>query len=210
MTLVYQPQNGQVNGILSLHQSTFEQAGVEYEPQKDITVIHKKHRYLRYDYIDKDFHHFTGREMCEKQAIDERKELDSYMELYDEILYYYSTTCAGESCAATGRSELQRNWFPYSRVPHAPDRPMGPKEAVTAQLVEFLCKNDLLDVSLPTQKISMVMDEIRRLITIYGKQALGFDKEPTTLGPALRRFNMDCESPSHHNRNKIIRLRKNV
>ena len=202
--------DGQVTDILTLHKAAFEQAGMEYELQKDIKSIHKKHRYLRYDYIDKDFHHFTGREMCEKQALNERKELDSYMELFDEILYYYSPEGSGGLYAATGRSELQRNWFPHSRVYHAPDRPMGPKEAATAQLVDFLLKNDLLDVSLPPKKITIVMDEIRKLITIYGKQELGFDKEPTTLGPALRRFNMDCESPSHHNRNKLISLKKSI
>lgn len=202
--------DGQVNDILTLHKAALEKVGMEYRLQDDVKAIHKKHRYLRYDYIDKNFHHFTGREMCEKQSLAGRNELNSYMELYDQILYYYSPGSSGELYAATGRSELQFSWFPYSRVYHAPDRPIGPREAATAQLLDFLLQNDLLDVSLPPKKIDIVMDEIRRQIKIYGQQELGFDYEPKVLGPALRRFNMDCESPSHHNRNKIIRLKKYI
>lgn len=191
--------------VMVLHKNAIERAGQTYELCKDIASIETKHRYLRYDYIDCKFHHFTGREMCEQQIIADRKELDSYMELYDEILYYYSDS-SGITYAATGRGELSRNWFPYSKVYHAPDRPLGIKETATAELLNYLQNHNWIDVEITPDQADAIVAEICRLIAIHGKSALGFSKEPVTLGPALRKFNMTCKDASHHNRNKIITL----
>lgn len=191
--------------VMAFHKNAIERAGQTYELCKDIAAIETKHRYLRYDYIDRKFHHFTGREMCEQQIIADRKELDSYMELYDEILYYYSDS-SGITYAATGRGELSRNWFPYSKVYHAPDRPLGTKETATAELLNYLQHHNWIDVEITPNQADAIVAEICRLIAIHGKSALGFSKEPVTLGPALRKFNMTCLDVSHHNRNKIINL----
>ena len=198
---------GQIDEVLTLHQTAYEQAGQEYLLEKDIDAIQKKHRYLRYDYIKQSFCHFTGREECEKQILADRAELNSYMELYDEILYYYSDK-TGYICAATGRSELNQKWFPFSTVHHAPNRPTGPKEAATADLLNYLQRNNLLGVEINPEQCASVLREICRLIIIYGKHNLGFKQDnPKSLGPALRRFNMECADTSHQNRNKIITLK---
>ena len=147
--------------------------------------------------------------MCEKQILADRKELNSYMELFDEILYYYSDR-SGYTFAATGRYELQQKWFPYSKVYHAPDRPLGPKEAATAALLNYLQRNNLIDVEITPEQVDSVIREICRLIAIYGSHKLGFSRgNPERLRPALRRFNMACRDASHHNRNKIIFLKEN-
>ena len=78
----------------------------------------------------------------------------------------------------------------------------------TGELLSFLQQNNLIDIEITPKKAEEVIAEICRLIIIYGQQELGFDTKPITLGPALRRFNMVCESPSHHNRNKIIHLKQ--
>ena len=198
---------GQAKNALHLHEAAYEQAGKKYKLEKDISAIQKKHRYLRYDYISKKFCHFIGREKCENQNRADKIELASYMEILDEILYYYSDR-SGYTYAATGRSELRENWFPYSRVYNSPDRSMGQKEEATMNLLSFLHKNNLINIEITPKQTDCILDEIRRLIVIYGKQKLGFrNNNPQSLGPALRKFNMNCEPASHHNRNKIITLR---
>ena len=105
----------QAGEIIEQHKAAFTQAGQSYDLSKDIISVQKKHRYLRYDYIKQEFCHFSGREMCEKQTIADQMELDPFMEVFDEILYYYSDRSGG-NFTATGRSELQQKWFPYSMV----------------------------------------------------------------------------------------------
>lgn len=198
----------QVGEIMEQHKTAFEQAGKTYELGKDIAAIQGKHRYLRYDYIEQAFCHFLGREVCENQIIAGRRDLNSYVELYDEILYYYSDR-SGHTWAATGRYELQQKWFPYSKVYHAPGRSTGVKEEATTALLNYLLQNNLIEVEITPEQADFVIQEIRRLITIYGRHELGFDRgNPQSLGPALRRFNMECKDASHHNRNKIISLKR--
>ena len=86
---------------------------------------------------------------------------------------------------------------------------VGPKEAAAAELLGYLQEHQLIDVVITPEQVDAVLDEIKRLIIIYGKNELGFTTEsPQSLGPALRRFAMECEDVSHHNRNKIIHLKK--
>ena len=199
--------DGQVKEILDRHKEAYTHAGQEYLLEKDIKAIEKKHRYLRYDYIRKEFAHFTGREKCENQNRADRDALASYMECFDEILYYWNDR-SGHIHAATGRSELKDEWFPYSRVYSAPDRILGPKEEAAKLLLDFLQRNILLDVEITPEQGAMVIEEIRRLIVVYGREELGFSRrDPITLGPALRKFNMECTPASHRNRNKVITLR---
>lgn len=164
---------GQVSEVMELHKAAYEQDGQEYVLKKDIQAIQSRHRYLRYDYIKKEFFHFTGREKCEKQTQADRQELNAYMEVFDEVLYYYSDQ-SGLTYAATGRSELRDNWFQYSKVYHAPDRLAGPKETATTDLLNYLQRNKLLDVEITPEQVSAVMQEVYRFIDIYGSSALGF------------------------------------
>lgn len=195
-----------VGEAVELHKTSFGQSNQNYKLAKDIAAIQRKHRYLMYDYIKQGFCHFIGREMCEKQILADQLELTEYMELFDEILYYYQPDGSGTTYIATGRSELQKKWFPYSKVYHALDRQVGPKEAATADLLRYLRRNNLLAIEITEEQIASVMQEICRLIDAYGARELGFNRKPMALGPALRRFNMVCTPTSHHNRNKIITI----
>lgn len=195
----------QAGEIIEQHKTAFTQAGRSYDLSKDIISVQKKHRYLRYDYIKQEFCHFPGREMCEKQTIADQMELDSFMEVFEEILYYYSDRSGG-NFTATGRSELQQKWFPYSMVYHAPDRPLGAKEQAAAMLLNYLRENNWIGCEITPAHEAFIIQEINRIIDIFGKHELGFSKTPTALGPALKKFNLHCKSVSHHNRNKMISL----
>jgi hypothetical protein len=197
---------GQVENVMGLHEAAYKQSGKEYTLKNDISSIQKKHRYLQYDYISKQFLHFTGREKCEKQAMADSVDLYSYLEIFDEILYYYSDH-SGSTYAATGRSELRKNWFPYSMVYSAPDRTMSGKEEAAMILLAFLQNNNFINVEITPAQADTILAEIHRLIVIYGTQELGFrNNNPQNLKPALQKFNLNCEPASHHNRNKIITL----
>ena len=52
----------------------------------------------------------------------------------------------------------------------------------------------------------MVKGKICTLIRKYGKKELGFDKEPATLGSAVKRFRMTLdEVADHKSTDKILR-----
>ena len=85
----------------------------------------------------------------------------------------------------------------------------GAKEEATTALLNYLLQNNLIGVEITPEQVDFVIQEICRIITIYGRHELGFDRgNPQSLGPALRRFNMECTDTSHHNRNKIITLKR--
>ena len=104
-------------------------------------------------------------------------ELDSFMEVFDEILYYYSDRSGG-NFTATGRSELQQKWFPYSMVYHAPDRPLGAKEQAAAMLLNYLQENNWIGCEITPAHEAFITQEINRIIDIFGKHELGFSGTP--------------------------------
>ena len=193
--------------VMQLHKQAYEEHGKEYNQEKDIAAIHKKHRYMRYDYIAERFEFFTAREKAERQITEGQEELRELMALYDKHLYYYIDK-QGRSFERTGRGELRERWFPYSTLYHSPEREMSPKEEAINTLLGFLQEHDFLDVAINNEQQGRVLAEIHRLISVYGAGTLGFGSRlPVKLKPALKRFNMTLEdTPNHHNTDKIIRL----
>ena len=89
---------------------------------------------------------------------------------------------------------------------HAPDRQLGAKEEATKSLLNYLLENNWIESELAPAQEASIIQEICRLINIFGKKELGFSDMPVTLGPALGKFNMCCVPANHRTRNKIITL----
>ena len=193
--------------VMQLHKQVYEEHDKEYKEQKDIAAIHKKHRYMRYDYVAERFEFFAAREKAEQQIAADQEELKYFMSIFDEPLGYRSYK-DGSYRLCFGRTELQELWFPYSKVFHSPGREMSPQEEATNELLAFLQDHNFLDVAINREQQGRVLAEIHRLIDVYGASTLGFGRTlPVTLKPALGRFNLTLEdTPSHHNTDKIIRL----
>ena len=73
-------------------------------------------------------------------------------------------------------------------------------------LLNYLQENNWIGCEITPAHEAFIIQEINRIIDIFGKHELGFSGTPTALGPALKKFNFHCESVSHHNRNKMISL----
>lgn len=191
------------DSILKNHETLIEKANKDYCIKEDIASIHKNHFFLRYDFIGKRFEFYRGREECSIQEYDDHATLHSLMELWDEHLEY--ELVAGGMISVTGGYELKRTWFPYSKLYQSPGLSTTPQEAAYGELLSYLQENNFLNARLDKDSQDVVKEKICLLIRKYGKKELGFDKEPSTLGPAVKRFGLSLiEVPDHKSTDKIL------
>lgn len=198
--------------VLRKHEALFQQRGKSYSREKDIQVIHNNHRYLRYDYIGECVRFYAARAESESQNVSDSIDLASYVTLYDQVLWYECKKGdLGNFRAVTGRSLLEREWFPYSKLFYTSEEEKTPAESAAEELMLYLRENKLLDACLTTEQTAQVRMKIQQLIRIYGKSNLNFRKFPKSLKPALERFGLTIVRENHKTESaKIIPMNKKV
>lgn len=181
----------QAKDVLRKHEDAVVASGQSYDFSTDVKAVHKKHPFLRYDSIGRSFAFYYAREQCDQQEKEDRSTLQSLITLFDQHLCY----------------ELQRTWFPYSRLYRSPGPSATPQEKARNELLSYLQENNYIDTRIDTAAQAKVKEQIYSLIQKYGKTTLGFSQiRPTTLGPALRRFGLTLEAvAAHSSTDKIIR-----
>ena len=191
--------------VLKKHEDVVTELGQSYDFAKDVKAVHKEHSFLRYDAIGRDFAFYYAREQCDQQEKADRRTLHSLITLFDQQLHYESAP--GGFIGVTGGYELQRTWFPFSRLYRSPGPSTTPQEKARNELLSFLQENDYIDTRIDIAAQAKVKEQIYSLIRKYGNITLGFGPRlPTTLGPALRRFGLTLEAvAAHSSTDKIIR-----
>jgi hypothetical protein len=191
---------------LQRHEESFTNSGMQYQLSHDITAVHEKHLFLRYDYIGRRFSFYHGREHCDKQEKDNRSTLRSLIGLLEDHLYY--EVVPGGILGVTGGYELKRTWFPYSRLYRSPGPSATPQEKARSEFLSYLQDSNLIGTRIDAETQANVLAQIHMLIQKYGNTTLGFGRQlPVTLGPALRRFDLILEPvTAHSSTDKIIRF----
>ena len=194
--------------VIDKHKELAVSDGIEFNLIADIKNIHKNYAYLRYDYIGRKFMYYSAKEQCAKLNDEEAREFAYWMNTLEDHLFY--EWVRGGMISVTGGYELNRWWFPYSKLYRSPGTTSEPKEDARAELLEYLQDNDYLDIPIDTTQQAAVMEEVLRLITKYGERTLGFKRgSPKTLGPALKKFTLNLkETKNHDNNDKIITVMK--
>ena len=190
--------------VIDKHKELVASDGMEYKFISDIKNIHKNYAHLRYDYIGRKFMYYSAKEQCAKLIDEDAREFAYWMNTLEDHLFY--EWVRGGMISVTGGYELNRWWFPYSKLYRSPGTTSEPKEDARAELLEYLQDNDYLDIPIDTTQQAAVMEEVLRLITKYGERTLGFKRGlPKTLGPALKKFILNIkETKNHDNNDKII------
>lgn len=184
--------------VMSSHKELIEKKGKQYSVLTDIEAIQRQHHYLRYDYIAEAFCFYKGREKCHHQTTSEQTAFASLMEDFYEHMYYEPAFPAAE-ISITGGYELNRTWFPYSRLYHSSSIGLSPLERATNELISFLREKVYFDVQLDTKKQMEVIECVHALAQKYGQKELGFGRKiPGTLKPILKHFGLAVTSTSKH------------
>ena len=195
----------QAMGVVQMHEQSVVSLGKPYHFALDISSVHEKHLFLRYDYIGRRFAFYHAREYCDLWEKENRSTLKSHIELLDQHLYY--ELVHGGMISVTGGYELWRSWFPYSKLYQSPGPSSTPQEKASNELVSCLQENDYIGSRLNAEAQANILARIHALIQKYGNTTLGFGRKlPVTLGPALRHFGFKLESvAAHSSTDKIIR-----
>lgn len=194
-----------VENVMEQHKELLEASGKEYNQSADIASIQKNHHYLRYDYITESFRFYEGREKCYQQEKRDQGTFASLMDqLYDHL--YYEFISPATEISVTGGYELNRKWFPYSRVYHSSDTGTSPLEKATNNLLAFLKDKNYLEVRLNKEEQDEIIDYVCTLIEQFGQKELGFrQKSPVSLKPTMSHFGLEVEPVStHSSTDKII------
>lgn len=187
----------QVSTVMDNHKMLVEGSHRSYNKQLDIDAIQKSHHFLRYDYIKKTFLFYEGRQACFHQDRSDSLTFDYLLDQLDEHMYY-EVTPEG-ILSVTGGFELQRTWFPYSRLYHSSREGVSVREKATGELQEFLNEKGYYEINLDTKKQDKILAYVQELVQKYGQKELGFGKTlPTTLKPVLKYFGLDVEATSKH------------
>ena len=196
------------SAVLDSHKQLRETNNKKYVLADDIATIHKNHRYIRYDYISKEFAFYEAREKCAMQTENDRAWLSTYLVLHNQTLEYYSDG-AGVSYASTGLSELNKIWFPYSSLYLSDYLSLLSEEELFDEAVTSLRtsleKGGLIGVELDKAKQEEVFNIVYALIDKYGKNLFSLrDPRPKRLKSLFGRMGLTWDTINHHSTDKII------